>query len=173
MRSYFLITKRIGFSLWQEDDLAFAKSLWCNGLVTKFISAQGTFTAQEVQERLSKEIAGQKNFGVQYWPIFSVDTDAFIGCCGLRPYELEKNIYEIGFHLLPDFWGQGLASEAALAVIDYAWSQLKAEGLFAGHHPSNLASGKTLSKLGFVYTHDEFYKPTGLYHPSYCLNGAT
>jgi [ribosomal protein S5]-alanine N-acetyltransferase len=33
--------------------------------------------------------------------------------------------------------------------------------IFAGHHPENEGSGRLLAKLGFVYTHDELYPPTG------------
>jgi hypothetical protein len=43
------------------------------------------------------------------------------------------------------------------------------EALFAGHNPNNEKSGMLLGKLGFEYTHDEFYEPTGLQHPSYLL----
>ena len=63
----------------------------------------------------------------------------------------------------------GLAVEAARAVIEYALTTLGAAGLFAGHHPANEASRRVLIKLGFHYTHDEFYPPTGLNHPSYRL----
>ena len=75
--------------------------------------------------------------------------------------------YEIGFHLRPEFWGRGYAAEAAAAVIRYAFKELKAEKLFAGHNPSNAASRKVLGKLGFAYIGDEFYPPTGLQHPPY------
>ena len=77
--------------------------------------------------------------------------------------------YEIGFHFRPEFWGQRYASEAANAVIDYAFRVLKADKLFAGHNPNNVASRKTLLSLGFAYIGDEFYEPTGLQHPSYEL----
>jgi hypothetical protein len=33
--------------------------------------------------------------------------------------------------------------------------------------PGNVASRRLLERLGFVYTHEEFYAPTGLEHPSY------
>lgn len=75
----------------------------------------------------------------------------------------------MGFHLRSKFWWQGYAAEAATAVIDYAFTMLKAEGLFAGHNPQNVGSQKVLNKLGFHYIGDEFYEHTGLYHPSYEL----
>jgi RimJ/RimL family protein N-acetyltransferase len=66
-------------------------------------------------------------------------------------------------------WRCGYASEAACAVIEYAFKKLKANGLFAGHNPRNEASRCLLEKLGFHYTHDEYYPPTGLNYPSYLL----
>jgi RimJ/RimL family protein N-acetyltransferase len=41
--------------------------------------------------------------------------------------------------------------------------------VFAGHNPANTASRGLLARLGFRYTHDELYAPTGLRHPSYLL----
>lgn len=166
-KDYFLTTARIGFSKWSKGDIQLAESLWGNPDVTRYICASGRFTADEIIARLEKEIHNETTYGVQYWPIFSLSTNELIGCCGLRPYR--KNEYEIGFHLRPQFWGKGYAMEAATAVIDYAFSDLKAESLFAGHNPNNVASSKVLRKLGFQYIGDEFYEPTGLYHPSYEL----
>ena len=145
--------------------------LWGDPEVTKFICASGRFTAEDIAARLEKEIGNGAAYGVQYWPIFALASDELIGCCGLRPYK--EGIYEIGFHLRPGFWRQGYAVEAAQAVIHHAFSVLKAEGLFAGHNPHNTASAGVLSKLGFKYTGDEFYAPTGLYHPSYELKPHT
>ena len=82
---------------------------------------------------------------------------------------LKKNIFEIGFHIRSDKWGQGYAAEAARAVMRYAFIDLEVGGLFAGRNPKNDASRHLLFKLGFRYTHDEFYEPTGLMHPSYLL----
>ena len=106
---------------------------------------------------------------MQYWPIFLLSTGEHIGCCGLRPYDLTKHIYEIGFHIRSQQWGRGFASEAARRVMAFAFEDLNAKGLFAGHNPRNKASRKLLGKLGFRYTHDEYYAPTGLNHPSYLL----
>lgn len=101
--------------------------------------------------------------------VFELATNDLIGCCGLRPYKI--NEYAIGFHLRPEFWRHGYAAEAANAVIEYAFTVLKAEKLFAGHNPNNIKSRKLLEKLGF-YIGDEFYEPTGLYHPSYELKNS-
>lgn len=166
-REYFLKTARIGFSNWKKTDMHLAEVLWGDPNVTKYICARGQFEQHEISERLDKEIQNEQVFQVQYWPIFTLTSGELIGCCGLRPRS--SNTYEIGFHLRPKFWGRGYATEAAQAVVQYAFSVLKAEWLFAGHNPQNAASSKVLYKLGFQYVGDEFYAPTGLYHPSYQL----
>jgi ribosomal-protein-alanine N-acetyltransferase len=129
----------------------------------------GPFSAEAVQERLDREAATLRSHGIQYWPIFLLATGELVGCCGLRPYGSEEKTYEIGFHIRPEHWGKGYASEAARAVIAHAFQNLGAAGLFAGHHPDNHASRSVLEKLGFRHSHDELYAPTGLLHPSYWL----
>ena len=166
-RIFFMETGRIGFSKWTAEDLPLAETLWGDPQVTKYISASGRFSEEDIKNRLKTEIENGQKYHVQYWPIFELRTGEFIGCCGLRPHE--GDCYELGFHLRPSFWGKGCAQEAARAVIDYAFHYLYAGGLFAGHNPNNTASKKLLLKLGFTYIGDEFYEPTGLFHPSYEL----
>lgn len=170
-RDFFLETERVGFSKWRQDDIALASLLWGDPAVSRYICAGGVFRADDIINRLHTEIQNETLYHVQYWPVFASATDHFIGCCGLRPYPAGG--YELGFHLRPEFWGKGYAAEAAHAVITYAFADLKAEKLFAGHHPDNHKSQKLLQKLGFLYIGDEFYEPTGLYHPSYVLESHT
>ncbi|MDH6603408.1 ribosomal-protein-alanine N-acetyltransferase [Bacilli bacterium PM5-9] len=169
MRNYFLKTERIGFGIWLDSDIDNAKKLWLNPNVTRYISANGKFSEEDVNKRLSLEISNQEKYQVQYWPIFLLETNEFIGCCGLRPYDLDNGIYEFGVHIIDQFWNSGYASETGLKVIDYAFNNLKAKNLFAGHNPKNNVSKKMLEKLGFKYFKDEYYEPTGLNHPSYLL----
>jgi [ribosomal protein S5]-alanine N-acetyltransferase len=164
---YFLTSGRLGFRYWTQDDLSLAIGLWGVPEVTALTG--GPLTPEEIRARLTTEIEQKKEHGVQYWPFFLLESGQHVGCCGLRTYRPEQNIYEFGIHLRPDFWGKGLATEAALTVIRYAFDKLNADALFAGHHPDNVASRQLLSKLGFVYTHDCFYAPTGLMHPSYLI----
>ncbi|MDX2453495.1 GNAT family N-acetyltransferase [Desulfosarcina sp.] len=170
--SYFLKTERIGFRKWAENDLDLAVGLWSDIEVTKRIDARGKLSREQIADRFVKEIAVEREWGVQYWPVFLLKNDDHIGVCGLRPYDSPNNIFEIGFHLRSDLWRKGYATEAARAIIRYAFADLKLGGLFAGHHPKNEASRLLLIKLGFRYTHDEYYEPTGLQHPSYLMEAA-
>jgi ribosomal-protein-alanine N-acetyltransferase len=166
-RAYFLRSERLGFRQWTADDLPLALALWGNADVTRLIG--GPLAPDAVERRLRAEMATLAANRVQYWPIFVLDGDVFAGCAGLRPYRLEDRVYELGFHLLPSHWGRGLATEAASAVVAFAFGEIGAAALFAGHHPDNAVSRHVLEKLGFRFTHDEHYPPTGLNHPSYLL----
>jgi ribosomal-protein-alanine N-acetyltransferase len=167
MDHYFLKSPRLGFRRWSIADLPLAAALWGDPEVTRFLG--GPFSPEKIQERLNSEIDLCSMHNVQYWPVFLLESQEHAGCAGLRPYQLEARIFELGVHLRQPYWGRGLAEEAARAVINFAFNKLGAKALFAGHHPANSASQHLIQKLGFRRTHEEFYPPTGLNHPSYLL----
>jgi RimJ/RimL family protein N-acetyltransferase len=141
--------------------------LWGDPLVTRLVDSRGQLTEEQVRDRLLREIAIRQESGVQYWPVFLLDSASFIGCCGLRPYHRAERVLEFGVLLCAAAWGKGYATEFGRAVLRHAFVTLDVPALFAGHHPENQASRHMLNKLGFRYTHDELYPPTGLMHPSY------
>lgn len=171
-RMFFLRTARLGFAHWRRDDLSRAQALWGDASVARYITAEGCFTPEEIEERLQLEIRRQETLGVQYWPLFLLGTETCIGCCGLRSFEGPEGEFELGIHLLPAFWGQGYAGEAARAVIRLAFGTLHATGIVAGHHPDNAASAGLLARLGFQRQGERWYAPTGREHPFYVLRPA-
>ena len=171
MREYFLRTPRLAFSTWTHADISLAFGLWGDLEVTRFTG--GPFAAQQVRERLEREINNHEKHGVQYWPVFQLETDEHVGCCGLQPHNPSEGIYELGFQLRAAFWGRGFACEAAEAVVVRAFATPGISALYAGHHPNNHASRGVLTHLGFHYTHDEFYPPTGQIEPVTCSCAAT
>lgn len=162
---YFLSSQRLGFRTWREDDLPLALELWTDARVTGFFG--GPYSPEQVEARLAREMADQRDHGMQYWPIFLLEDGRHVGVCGLRPWK--PGVPELGFHLRPEFWRQGLAFEAASAVIQHGFARLDATALFAGHHRENVASRKLLLKLGFQYAGEEIYLPSGMLEPTYLL----
>ena len=177
-------TERLIWRCWDgasAADALLAAGLWGDDRVTALIG--GPFDAAAVAARLAAECQrAADDDGVQYWPVFLRDdtaVDGFgehVGAVGLRRYSGAAascaglgTVMEVGFHLRPAHWGKGLATEAAGAVLDHAFTELKVDAVFAGHNSKNERSRRTLLKLGFAYTHPEFYAPTGLMHPSYLI----
>jgi RimJ/RimL family protein N-acetyltransferase len=170
MTEYFLQTQRLCFRTWTHADFAIAEGLWGDPEVTRLLG--GPFSPDAIHARLAREIASHFHYGVQYWPVFLLATGENVGCCGLRPYRREDGVFELGVHLRRAYWGRGFAFEASAAVMTHAFVALGIKALFAGHNPTNEGSRRLLTRLGFRYTHDEFYAPTGLEHPSYLVEAA-
>lgn len=159
-------TPRLEFRSWSLADTTLAHQLWGDPQVMRFL-AKEPMTAAGADVRLRAEMDLEDMSGLQYWPIFLRETGDFVGVCGLKPSTWAP-MTELGFHLLPAHWGQGLAREAASACIAYSWG-LGETQIFAGHHPENVGSQRLLTSLGFAYTHHTYYPPTGVEHPCYRL----
>lgn len=159
-------TARLEFGRWSAGDLDLAASIWCDPLVMRFLG--GPYSAEELAARIEREIANEVELGIQYWPLFHRDSRELAGCCGLKPGP-DADSLEIGFQLRPSFWGAGYASEAARAVIAFAFGRPGITALFAGHHPENVSSGALLTKVGFTCIGTHYFARTGLDHPWYQL----
>jgi [ribosomal protein S5]-alanine N-acetyltransferase len=159
-------TARLTFRTWRDDDLPLARALFGDSRVTALVG--GPFSDEQVRARLATEIANAREHGYQYWPL-TLDDGTDVGCCGLKPRDAARGIHELGFYLLVDHWGRGYAIEAGQSVIAFAFGVIGATALFAGHHPDNTGSRRTLEKLGFRFTRAELYPPTGCMHPGYEL----
>ena len=159
-------TTNLTFRAWRDDDLPLMRALWGDPQVVALVG--GPFDDAVIASRLASELGNQRDHALAYWPIL-LHTGEPVGCCGLKPREPARGIYELGFYLLPAFWGRGLAVEAGRSVIAHAFDTVGVTALFAGHHPENHGSRRALEKLGFRYTHHELYPPTGLQSPGYEL----
>ena len=70
-----------------------------------------------------------------------------IGCADVG--EILSGTGELGYWLDEAYWGRGIASEAAEAVLNFALGTVGLERLLSGHAADNLPSGRVLTKLGF------------------------
>jgi len=79
-----------------------------------------------------------------------------IGACG---FDIRNGVEpEIGYWIGVPFWGQGYATEAARALIDYAFEERGHATLVAGARVSNAASRRVLEKCGFQWTGVALYR---------------
>lgn len=73
-----------------------------------------------------------------------------IGFAGLK-YETEWRATDIGYRFLPEYWGKGIATEAALPFLFYGFKVLGLPKIVGAAFPSNKASCRVLEKIGLVY----------------------
>jgi [ribosomal protein S5]-alanine N-acetyltransferase len=85
--------------------------------------SDGTRTRSWVDQWLRAQIEHHyATYGFGIWAVDKLISSQTIGYCGLTrdPHRCAPNETEIGYRLIRDFWGRGLATEAASAVRDYA-----------------------------------------------------
>jgi RimJ/RimL family protein N-acetyltransferase len=92
--------------------------------------------------------------GYGNWAVERKLDGALIGRCGLWNPEGWPGL-EIGWKLARDAWGQGFATEAAHAAIDWAWTELEALRLISLIHPDNERSIRVAERLGLRRLRDE------------------
>lgn len=87
--------------------------------------------------------------------VFAVmNDDQLIGLVGGHRSTVSQP-FEIGYWVSPDWWNKGFATEATGAVIN--WLESRGQfGVVAGHFVDNPASGRVLSKLGFMKAGRDF-----------------
>jgi [ribosomal protein S5]-alanine N-acetyltransferase len=81
-----------------------------------------------------------------------------VGTCGFKGGPDEEDIVEIGYEIKEDYRSQGLASEAAKGLMDYAFASGRAKKVWAHTLAFENASGSVLKKLGFTFI-GEFHDP--------------
>lgn len=95
-------------------------------------------------------LADYEKFGYGRHACIHKETDKLIGFCGLK-YLPDFDETDIGYRLLPDYWGKGLATETSLEVMAYAKSNLGLKRIVGWAMPDNQASINVFPKLGMHY----------------------
>ncbi|WP_108669264.1 GNAT family N-acetyltransferase [Peribacillus acanthi] len=76
------------------------------------------------------------------------DENCLIGYCGLGPFDLDTSKIELYYGIRKDFRGRGLATEAALSLIDFGFDTLNLNEIVTTVFPQNISSVKVLEKIG-------------------------
>ncbi len=83
------------------------------------------------------------------WFITPTNDDKVIGDCVLWHLDFQSASGELGYELNRDYWGKGLASEAASEVVKFGFSEMGLNRIEADPFYNNDSSSKLLDKLGF------------------------
>jgi ribosomal-protein-alanine N-acetyltransferase len=132
------------------DDLDPLYRIYTKPGVYRFIGNGQLPTYEQERERLHKHIEEHyPAYGFGLWATIYKENHQLIGRCGLISQEVDgKREVEIGYLLDPEYWGQGLATEAARAIRDYAFQMMKVNQLISLIQPQNFASIRVAEKNG-------------------------
>lgn len=104
---------------------------------------------RETEEWIATNLRRYVEDGVGLWIVELKDSGRFIGQCGLTMQEVEgRRDPEVGYLFLREFWGQGFATEAAAAAIDYGFRRQGHERIICLAGVDNLPSRRVAERLG-------------------------
>lgn len=146
-------TKRLRLRPLQISDHKSLDALLGDREVMEF-SDDGPLDTDKVGIWLRTQIEEYKtDSGIKILAVENKSTSVFIGYCGLTLFsDVDGSAeIEIGYRLIRKFWGYGYATEAASAIRDYGFSELKLDRLVAFIEPVNRRSIRVAEKLGMTY----------------------
>jgi RimJ/RimL family protein N-acetyltransferase len=97
----------------------------------------------------ARPLADYRKYGYGRWACVLKASGEVIGFAGLK-YLADSQEVDLGYRLLPAYWGRGLATEACRAVLDYGRTRLGLRRIIGLVDPENLASVRVLEKLGLT-----------------------
>ena len=104
-------------------------------------------TLERIQNMIARHRTHWKEYGYGRWAIVPRTGQACIGWAGLE-FLPEMNEAEVAYLLSKDYWGQGLATEAALAAVQYGFETAGLARIVGIVHVENVASRRVMDKLG-------------------------
>lgn len=138
-------TERLFIRDWVPDDWKRYKPLATDPRVLKYIGVDPS-PDERIQAFVERGIQTAKARGWILWPVIHRDDAELIGFCGFN--DGFPSGVELGWRLRPEYWGRGLATEIARAVMEYGWNEFGFERLISVIHPDNRASIRVAEKLG-------------------------
>lgn len=107
---------------------------------------------EQIEARIQETFDHWQRHGFGLWGWFEQGSKAFVGRIGIKWADLDgERVIELAYAVMPGFWGQGLATEAAEASLDVAFRHVGADEVVAFTRPTNKASQRVLAKLGFEH----------------------
>lgn len=112
------------------------------------ISVPHPFTQEYAEKWIARHSEAFAKGEAVHFAITLGETGSLIGAVELRAINAEHSHAEMSCWIGVEWWGQGYATEAALAMVRYAFEQLNLNRLMAYHMVRNPASGRALEKTG-------------------------
>ncbi len=129
-----------------------------NALVHKYLGNMPITQLAQAEAVIAMVRQQYEDNGIGRWAALEKGSGNFIGWCGLKwvtsPDNNHNNFYDVGYRLMPEYWGRGYATEATKAALQYAFDVLHLDIVTASHHIENMASRKVLEKCGLKYKND-------------------
>ena len=110
------------------------------------------FTEKQVENWIEWNIDNYKKYKHGLWAVVLKNENIFLGDCGITIQEIKgKKLPEVGYHIKKEYCGNGYATEAANACINYAFTNLNYDILYTYTKHDNIPSIRVAEKSGMKF----------------------
>ncbi|HMV50434.1 MAG TPA: GNAT family N-acetyltransferase [Blastocatellia bacterium] len=147
MNKTILETERLLLREISYDDLDDLLHIWGDAEAMRLFPK--TLDRDEVVAWIDRNLARYEQYGHGLWAVILKDGQQFVGDCGLVIQDVDGiEELEVGYHFNKNFWGRGLATEAARGCMEYAFQQLNRRRVISLVRPENLSSCRVAERNG-------------------------
>ncbi|GAB1856804.1 GNAT family N-acetyltransferase [Flavobacteriaceae bacterium MHTCC 0001] len=161
--TFHIETERLILRELRMTDLEGMFALDSNPEVHRYLGNKPVKTKTESETYLKSVFKQYKENGIGRWAAIEKSSGDFIGWSGIR-LNTEYNMngftkyYDVGYRLIPKYWGKGYATESGKAAVNYAFTSMKLPELYATTEIGNQASHNVLLKIGLCYVEDFYFE---------------
>lgn len=133
------------------DDVGALHAHWTDPEVRKYLWDDIIIPREQVVEVVESSLNNFATNGFGLWAVFPKEKTELIGFCGFRFFGEPPEI-EILYSIAPEYSRQGLATEAAAAMLRCGFEENKFDRIYAGADPPNAASFRVMEKCGMKFS---------------------
>jgi [ribosomal protein S5]-alanine N-acetyltransferase len=145
-----LRTPRLALRPQQSGDAQALFAIFSDPAATRYLSRLRWSTIEQAHESLAKDAEARAAGTILRLAVELAGQPGLVGQILLFNFERPSRRAEIGYILAPSLWGRGYMHEALHALVDFAFSKLELNRLEAEIDPRNVASARSLERLGFT-----------------------
>jgi [ribosomal protein S5]-alanine N-acetyltransferase len=154
---HILSTPRLQLEPWRAADIPLFVSIAQDPRVTRYINDGTPWSAEQAAAFVERQVAGYAARGYCRWKLVVKQGLAVAGFCGAELLSAIPEI-EIGWWLAPEWWGQGLATEAAHCALADLRTRIGLTRIVSLARRDNLASIRVMQHIGLVFDREIDYK---------------
>jgi RimJ/RimL family protein N-acetyltransferase len=144
-----LDTERLRLRWMSEDDIEGHYAVFSDPVVARYWSSEPWTDIEQSRQAIASTMAAYADGRGLRLGIVLRDSFELIGNVSLHHFFEQNRRCEIGYALASKYWGQGYATEALRAIIQYGFDTLDLNRIEADIDPRNVGSGRVLEKVGF------------------------
>ncbi len=148
-----LYLKCIGY-----DDVGFIYKQFSTEEVNRYLFDAEPLNSEEEAKEIIEFYMEPEPRNQYRWIIILKENDEKIGTCGFHCWNRDNGEIEMGYDLQPLYWKNGYMSEALTTIVKFAKMNMEVKKVYAHIYPENTASVKTVEKMGFVRTGEQYYE---------------